>query len=63
MYLSKQLVKSKHENRQEVFQQIKQLSPVRWEHINFYGVFDFSKEALKDALDFYTEELFDFELE
>jgi TnpA family transposase len=63
MYLSKQVFKAKPENRQEIFQKIKQISPVRWEHINFYGVFDFSDEALKNALAFDPEELFNFEIE
>ena len=63
MYLSKHIFKEKPEKRQEIFQKIKQISPVRWEHINFYGVFDFSDEALKNALAFDPEELFNFEIE
>ena len=63
MYLSKKLVASKTEDRMDILEKIKQMSPVRWEHINFFGIFDFSEEALKDALDFNPEELFDFDLE
>ena len=51
------------ENRKEFFEKIKRVSPVRWEHFNFYGIFDFSPEALEDALEFNTEDLFDFEME
>ncbi|WP_162034100.1 Tn3 family transposase [Chryseobacterium potabilaquae] len=63
MYLSKKLVQITPENRKEFFEHIKNTSPVRWEHFNFYGIFDFSPEALKDALEFNTEDLFDFEME
>ena len=31
-------------------------SPVRWKHINLHGTFDFSKQALENALDFDIEE-------
>lgn len=63
MYLSKKLVQTTPENRKEFFEHIKNTSPVRWEHFNFYGIFDFSPEALKDALEFNTQDLFDFEME
>lgn len=63
MYLSKKFVETTPENRKKFFEKIKRVSPVRWEHFNFYGIFDFSPEALKDALEFNTEDLFDFEME
>ena len=63
MYLSKQFIKTKPENRKDFYEKIKQISPVRWEHINFYGIFDFSPEALKNALEFNADELFNFEME
>lgn len=63
MYLSKQFIKTKPENRKDFYEKIKQISPVRWEHINFYGIFDFSQEALKNALEFNADELFNFEME
>ena len=63
MCLSKKLVQTTPENRKEFFEQIKNTSPVRWEHFSFYGIFDFSPEALKDALEFNAEDLFDFEIE
>lgn len=63
MYLSKKFVETSPENRKEFFEKIKRVSPVTWEHFNFYGIFDFSPEVLKDALEFNTEDLFDFEME
>lgn len=63
MYLSKKLVQTTPENRKEFFEHIKNTSPVRWEHFNFYGIFDFTPEALKDALEFNKEDLLDFEME
>ncbi len=47
MYLSKQIFKAP--NKKEIFEQINQSSPIHWEHINFYGIFDFSIDALKNV--------------
>ncbi|CAA7386633.1 Tn3 family transposase [Chryseobacterium fistulae] len=63
MYMSKKLTQAKQNERKKVFEKIEQMYPVRWEHINFYGIFDFSEESLKDSLEFNTEDLFDFEIE
>ena len=63
MYLSKKLFQAKPEDRKKLFGKIMQISPVRWEHINFYGVFDFSEKAIEDALGFESDELFNFEIE
>lgn len=47
--------------RKNLIKAIEESSPVRWHHINLHGTFDFSKEALHNALEFDIEELINFE--
>lgn len=60
LYLTDLVLKSPIQERKKLIQVIQESSPVQWEHINLHGTFDFSKEALKDFLDFDIEELMNF---
>lgn len=55
--MSNEVLKAKPNERKTLIKAIEASSPVRWQHINLHGTFDFSKEALHNALDFDIEEL------
>lgn len=57
LYMSNEVLKGKPIERKTLIKAIEESSPVRWQHINLHGTFDFSKEALHNALDFDIEEL------
>jgi TnpA family transposase len=57
LYLTQQVFKASSSERKILIQAIEESSPVRWQHINLHGTFDFSKEALQNALDFDIQEL------
>lgn len=57
LYMSNEVLKAKPTERKTLIKAIEESSPVRWQHINLHGTFDFSKEALHNALDFDMEEL------
>lgn len=61
LYLTDLVLKSPAQERKKLIQIIQESSPVQWEHINLHGTFDFSKEALNNALDFDIEELMNFD--
>ena len=61
LYLTDLVLKIPTQERKKLIQVIQESSPVQWEHINLHGTFDFSKEALKDFLDFDMEELMNFD--
>ena len=52
LYLNQQQVQAPPNERQALADAIARMSPVRWQHINLQGEFDFSDEALTDALRF-----------
>ena len=52
LYLNQYLFQAPADERQQVADAIAASSPVSWQHINLQGEFDFSDEALSDALRF-----------
>jgi hypothetical protein len=52
LYLNQQLFQAPAAERQALADAIARMSPVSWQHINLQGEFDFSDEALTDALRF-----------
>ena len=52
LYLNQQLFQVPSTERQALADAIARISPVSWQHINLQGEFDFSDEALTDALRF-----------
>ncbi|GAA3977044.1 Tn3 family transposase [Hymenobacter antarcticus] len=52
LYLNQQLFQAPPVERQALADAIARMSPVSWQHINLQGEFDFSDEALTDALRF-----------
>jgi hypothetical protein len=52
LYLNQQLFQSLPAERQALADAIAHMSPVSWQHFNLQGKFDFSDEALSDALRF-----------
>ena len=52
LYLNQQLFQTAPAERQALADAIARISPVSWQHINLQGEFDFSEEALTDALHF-----------
>jgi len=52
LYLNQQLFQAPPTERQALADAIARMSPVSWQHINLQGEFDFSDEALTDALRF-----------
>ena len=52
LYLNQQLFQAPPAERQALADAIARMSPVSWQHINLQGEFDFSDEALSDALRF-----------
>ncbi len=63
MYLNQQLFQAPPTERQALADAIARMSPVSWQHINLQGEFDFSDEALSDALRFDLGALLTVELE
>ena len=63
LYLNQFLLHAPAAERQAVADAIAASSPVSWQHINLYGEFDFSDEALKDSLCFDLEAFFAFRWE
>jgi TnpA family transposase len=61
LYMSNEILKANPAERKQLIKDIEESSPVRWKHVNLHGTFDFSKEALKNALDFDIEELINFD--
>jgi len=61
LYMTQQVFKATPNERKILVQAIEESSPVRWQHINLHGTFDFSKEALQNALDFDVQELIKFD--
>jgi hypothetical protein len=61
LYLTQQIFKATSSERKILVQTIGESSPVRWQHINLHGTFDFSKKALQNALDFDIQELIEFD--
>ena len=62
MYLTKKICNLKSESKkQKLINRIKQSSIVAWRHINMLGEYDFSEEALKDAIEFKILELLELE--
>jgi TnpA family transposase len=61
IYMSDAIFKANPKDRGELIKNLKESSPVHWLHINLHGTFDFSKEALANALDFDIEELMNFD--
>lgn len=61
LYMSNEVLKASPVERKQLITNIQESSPVRWKHINLHGTFDFSKEALENALDFDIEELINFD--
>lgn len=59
--MSNVVLKANPSERKQLIRAIEESSPVRWQHINLHGTFDFSKDALNDALDFDIEELMNFD--
>ena len=51
-YLNQQLFQTTPTERQVLANAIARMSPVSWQHINLQGEFNFSDEALTDALRF-----------
>lgn len=52
LYLNQQLFQARPTERQALADAIARMSPVSWQHINLQGEFDFSDEALTQALQF-----------
>jgi len=52
LYLNQQLFQAPAAERQALADAIARMSPVSWQHINLQGEFDFSDEALTQALHF-----------
>ena len=52
LYLNQQLFQAPPNERQALVDAIARMSPVSWQHINLQGEFNFSDEALTDALRF-----------
>ena len=52
LYLNQQLFQVPSTERQALADAIARISPVSWQHINLQGEFDFSDEALTEALHF-----------
>ena len=50
LYLNQQLFQASPAERQALADAIARMSPVSWQHLNLQGEFDFSDEALSDAL-------------
>ena len=63
LYLNQQLFQATPAERQALADAIAYMSPVSWQHINLQGEFDFSDEALTDALRFDVGALLTVELE
>jgi TnpA family transposase len=61
LYMSNEVLKATPSERKQLIKAIEESSPVRWQHINLHGTFDFSKEALHNALDFDIEVLINFD--
>ncbi|MEN9523746.1 MAG: hypothetical protein RL065_2123, partial [Bacteroidota bacterium] len=61
LYMSNEIFKVNPAERKQLIKAIEESSPVRWKHINLHGTFDFSKEALHNALDFDIENLMNFD--
>jgi TnpA family transposase len=61
LYMGNFVIKANQKERNTLIKTIQESSPVHWQHINLHGTFDFSNEALVDALDFDVEELINFE--
>lgn len=61
LYMSNEVFKANPSERKQLIKAIEESSPIRWQHINLHGTFDFSKEALHNALDFDIEELINFD--
>ena len=47
------------DKKNNIFQTIKNGSPVAWQHINLQGEYDFSEEILRDPFNFRLPELMD----
>lgn len=52
LFLNQQLFQAPATERQALADAIARMSPVSWQHINLQGEFDFSDEALTEALQF-----------
>ncbi|MCU0440623.1 MAG: Tn3 family transposase [Raineya sp.] len=61
LYITQQVFKTNPIERESLIQHIKESSPVRWKHVNLHGTFDFSQEALQNAINFDMEELINFD--
>jgi hypothetical protein len=61
LYLTQRLLDTPPAERRALTEVIARSSPVSWQHINMQGEFDFSEEALSEALRFDLAELVSFE--
>lgn len=61
LYMSNEVLKANPIERKNLIKAIEESSPVRWQHINLHGTFDFSNEALYNALEFDIEKLINFD--
>jgi len=56
--LTKELVSEKNPKKKaQLIADMKRISIISWEHLNFTGTFDFSDEMLEDAFGFNVSEL------
>lgn len=62
LYLTQLVVKTESQNRSTILEIIARSSPVSWQHINLQGEFDFSDDALKNAVRFDIEKILELEL-
>ncbi len=63
LYLTQRLLNTPPAERRALTELIARSSPVSWQHINMQGEFDFSDEALSEAIRFDLAELVGFEWE
>ncbi len=63
LYFSKLVANTDPKDKKALLENLARVSPVSWGHVNLHGEFDFSDEALADALEFNAEELLDLDLE
>jgi TnpA family transposase len=61
LFMSNAVLKANSKDRIVLIKTIQESSPVHWQHINLHGTFDFTNEALADALDFDVDELTNFD--
>lgn len=61
LFMSNAVLKANSKDQIVLIKTIQESSPVHWQHINLHGTFDFTNEALADALDFDVDELTNFD--